>query len=152
MQEEAWPNESGALGCDHSRGCPWSRRGCLLRREGKHAQPASEFLSVTCTAEAALLGRAHACPTEWEGPTPFKRERADKLLQLATTLDEMTEDWGPHFHTSELHLRCGSWSTYTPAQQWCVGGWAQLPRHMFQHRGTPAMYTLGTCPTRRGAC
>ena len=36
-------------------------------------------------------------PTEWEAPTRFKQERADKLLQLAATLEQMTEDWGPHF-------------------------------------------------------
>ena len=46
----------------------WSRRGCLLRREAPHPQPASEFMSVTCIAKAALLGRAHACPTQWEAP------------------------------------------------------------------------------------
>ena len=36
-------------------------------------------------------------PTEWEAPTQFKRGRVDKFLQLATTLEHMTEDWGPHF-------------------------------------------------------
>ena len=91
-------------------------------------------------------------PTEWEAPTPFKRERADKLLQLATTLEQMTEDWGTYVHTSELQLLCGSWSTDTPVQQWCLGVWAPLPCQLFQHRGTPAKYNLGTCPTCRGAC
>ena len=31
-------------------------------------------------------------PAEWEAPTPFKRERVDKLVQLATTLVQMLEN------------------------------------------------------------
>ena len=91
-------------------------------------------------------------PTEWEAPAPFKQERADKLLQLAATLDQMTVVWCPHCHTSELQLHCGSWPTGTLAQQWCLGGWAPLPRQLLQHRGTPAMYTVGTGLAWRGAC
>ena len=36
-------------------------------------------------------------PAQWEAPAPFKRDRVDRRLQLATTLEQMTEDWGPHF-------------------------------------------------------
>ena len=36
-------------------------------------------------------------PVAWETPTPFKPARATKLLQLANSLEKMTEDWGPRF-------------------------------------------------------
>ena len=36
-------------------------------------------------------------PIVWETPTPFERRRAEKLLQLADSLEQMTEDWGPQF-------------------------------------------------------
>ena len=33
--------------------------------------------------------------TQWEAPTPLKRDRVDRLLQLAAALEQMMEDCGP---------------------------------------------------------
>ena len=109
-------------------------------------------MPVTCPAEAALLGCAHACPRTVGGPNTIQGSRGDKLLLLATALERMTEDWVCVDYTSELPRLCGTWSTAVNVEQWRLGGWAPLPRQLFQHSVTPAMYTLGTCLTRRGAC
>ena len=36
-------------------------------------------------------------PAEWEAPTPFKGDRVERLLRLATTLEKTTEEWGRIF-------------------------------------------------------
>ena len=35
-------------------------------------------------------------PAQWEAAAPVKRDRADRLLHLATALEQMTEVWGPY--------------------------------------------------------
>ena len=61
---------------------------CVLKHRVHNLHPNS--------APTLVLPRQHylavptRAPTEWEAPTPFKRERADKLLHLATTLEQMT--------------------------------------------------------------
>ena len=122
---------------------------CVVKHHVRNPHP------IACPSLVLPRQRYLAVPTrapaQWEAPTPCKRDRADRPLQLATTPEQMTEDWGPHFHTSELQRLCGSWSTAMHVQQWCLGGWAPLPHQLFQHSVTPAMYTLGTCLTCRGA-
>ena len=78
------------LGHDEDVFCVAKHRMCSLHPNScpSLVLPRQRYLAVpTCAL------------TQWEAPTPFKQDRADRLMQLATTLEQMTEDWGPYFCT-----------------------------------------------------
>ena len=90
---------------------------CVVKHRVHNLHPNSAMRLVL--PKQRYLAAPTRAPTETEAPTPCKQERADNLLQFAATLEQMTEDWGTHFHTSELQLRCGCTRL---SKKWYLGG------------------------------
>ena len=66
---------------------------CVVKHR-MHSLHSNSCPSLVLPRQRYLAKRA---PTQRGGPTPFKRDRVDRLLQLATALEQVTEDWGPSF-------------------------------------------------------
>ena len=124
---------------------------CIAKHSMRTLHPNS-CPSLVLPMQHYYLAVPTRAPAQWEAPTPFNRDRVDRLLQLATTIEQMTEDWGPRclYFRVAVALRELVFGHACPAV--VLGCWAPLPRQLFQHSVTPAMYTLGTCLKCRGAC
>ena len=79
---------------------------CIVKHRMHSLHPNSA--PVLVLPYARLVAMPSTSPRQWENPRPMTNNRIRALMHLADTLENTTEDWGPSFRTSELHVPCAS--------------------------------------------